>query len=101
MKKFTFFVLFNIAFYHAAKAQLPINYYNEKTQTPKSVLKSSPFPILWGQIPFTAEYRLIYETAVNASQSFFVGASYNGASPLDRPIMENDTNLIKIMQYTP
>jgi|GEM_PF-555768 len=47
-----------------------------------SVYKTNPFAILWGPIPFTAEYKIIRETAFAPNQSFLVGISYLGKSPL-------------------
>ncbi len=47
-----------------------------------SVYKTNPFSIIWGPIPYTAEYKLIRETAVSAHGSFLVGISFLGKSPL-------------------
>lgn len=47
-----------------------------------SVYKTNPFSILWGPIPFTAEYKLIRETAFAPNQSIVAGISFLGKSPL-------------------
>ena len=47
-----------------------------------SVYKTNPFSILWGPIPYTAEYKLIRETAFAPHSSFVVGISFLGKSPL-------------------
>lgn len=47
-----------------------------------TVYKTNPFSILWGPIPYTAEYKLIRETAFSAHSSFVVGISFLGKSPL-------------------
>lgn len=47
-----------------------------------TVLKSNPFSILWGPIPFTAEYKLGYEITTSSKQSSQLSFSYLGKSPL-------------------
>ncbi len=47
-----------------------------------TVYKTNPFSIMWGPIPYTAEYKLIRETAFSAHSSFVVGISFLGKSPL-------------------
>jgi hypothetical protein len=47
-------------------------------QRPNFIIKSSPFPILWGTIPLTSEYRWIYEFTTTAKQSSQIGISYLG-----------------------
>ncbi len=47
-----------------------------------SLIKTNPLAVLWGPIPYTAEYRLVYETLVLPKQSLLVGASYLGKSML-------------------
>ncbi len=51
-------------------------------QRPNYVFKSSPFPILWGVIPFTAEFRWICEFTTTPKQSSQIGISYLGKSPV-------------------
>ena len=43
-----------------------------------SMLKTNPFPVLYGHIPMTSEYRLIYETAFAPRHSINIGAAYMG-----------------------
>jgi hypothetical protein len=47
-----------------------------------TVYKTNPFSILWGPIPYTAEYKLVCEMAFAPHSSFVVGASFLGKSPL-------------------
>ena len=47
-----------------------------------TVYKTNPFSIMWGPIPYTAEYKLVRETAFSAHSSFVVGISFLGKSPL-------------------
>jgi hypothetical protein len=46
------------------------------------VTKTNPFAILWGGIPYTSEYRLMEEFRVSLNQTFTIGASYLGISPV-------------------
>ncbi len=50
------------------------------------LIKSNPLAILWGPIPFTAEYRIVAEIPTSRTQSTQVGISYLGISPLLRAI---------------
>lgn len=64
----------------ALKAQtehLPIHHIKDSTS---SIIKTNPFAILWGPIPFTAEYRLVYEAKVFKGQSILIGGSLLGKS---------------------
>lgn len=47
-----------------------------------TVLKSNPFSIMWGPIPFTAEYKIGYEAVTGPKQSSQVMFSYLGKSPI-------------------
>lgn len=47
-----------------------------------TVYKTNPFSVLWGPIPFTAEYKIIRETAIAPHSSFLVGISFLGKSLL-------------------
>jgi hypothetical protein len=47
-----------------------------------SLLKTNPLPILWGPIPFTAEYRLNFETIISRRESVEIGGSFLGRSLL-------------------
>lgn len=46
------------------------------------LFKTNPMPILWGPIPFTAEYRLNFESVISRRESIEVGGSYLGESLL-------------------
>jgi len=69
---------------------LAINLYAQPEALPKTqlqvgsgtIIKTNPMAILWGPIPFSAEYRLVYETLIMPRQSLLVGASYLGKSLL-------------------
>ena len=54
----------------------------DSPQRINTVLKSNPFSIMWGPIPFTAEYKLGYEVTTSARQSSQLTVSYLGKSPL-------------------
>jgi hypothetical protein len=47
-----------------------------------TIYKTNPFAIFWGSIPYTAEYRLLEEFRINLNQTFTIGASYLGISPI-------------------
>lgn len=50
-----------------------------KTKNPfryNDIIKSNPLPILWGSVPFTSEYKIIYEIVNQPKQSISIGASY-------------------------
>ncbi|MCF8298519.1 MAG: hypothetical protein K9J13_13310 [Saprospiraceae bacterium] len=46
------------------------------------IIKTNPLPIIWGVIPFTSEYKLIYEMVTQPKQSISLGASYLGKTIL-------------------
>ncbi|MCE9538067.1 MAG: hypothetical protein K8R85_02460 [Bacteroidetes bacterium] len=50
--------------------------------TPPLILKTNPLAILWGPIPFTAEYRLVAEVTTGRKQSSQIGISFLTTSPL-------------------
>ena len=54
-----------------------IKQYPQKVNT---VIKSNPAAIIWGVIPFTAEYRYLEELTVGLRQSTQFGVSYLGKS---------------------
>jgi hypothetical protein len=51
-------------------------------QMVKPIFKTNFFPILWGAVPLTAEFRLVAEVAVARNQSSQIGISYLGKSPV-------------------
>jgi len=51
-------------------------------QRPNFIFKTSPFPILWGTIPLTSEYRWICEFTTAAKQSSQISVSYLGKNLL-------------------
>jgi hypothetical protein len=55
---------------------------SESSQKHSSIYKTNPFAIFWGSIPFTSEYRLMEEFRINLNQTFTIGASYLGMSPI-------------------
>ncbi|MFB6305983.1 MAG: hypothetical protein ABEH43_03175 [Flavobacteriales bacterium] len=59
---------------------------NDQTQY---VLKTNPFRVLWGELPFTAEYRLNAEAITGRFQSSELGLSYFGPSPLLKVIEDS------------
>ncbi len=97
MKKIGHVVIF--IFIHQAifgqYAALP----KDSLQQPVSntILKTNPLAVLWGPIPFTAEYRLVYETLIMPKQSLLIGGSYLGKSIFLTTLEELDTT----MQYQP
>lgn len=54
----------------------------ESASNHSSIYKTNPFAIFWGSIPFTSEYRLMEEFRINLNQTFTIGASYLGLSPI-------------------
>ena len=50
------------------------------------LLKSNPLAILWGPIPFTAEYRIVAEITTGLKQSSQVGISVFSTSPIWKTI---------------
>ena len=75
----------------------------KKIEKPKKIypqqpilIKTNPFAILWGPIPFTSEYKLIVEIPSSRKQSIQVGISYFRKSPLIA-LLESQTN----SQYDP
>jgi hypothetical protein len=47
------------------------------------VLKSNPLALVWSQIPFTGELRVMYERVASINQSIVISASYVFLSPID------------------
>lgn len=64
-----------------------------KTQPPAKsfYLKANPFTILWGQVPFTGEYRLGLEMVGNSKVSYQVLAGYLTKSPLLESLVQATT----------
>lgn len=48
----------------------------------RDIIKTNPLVPVWGSIPLTSEWRLLYEMPFSHNQSFQVGASYLGKSPI-------------------
>lgn len=46
------------------------------------IIKTNPFAVLWGSIPFTAEYRIMAEIPMSKRQSSQIGISYLNKSLL-------------------
>jgi len=46
------------------------------------IYKTNPFAIFMGPILYTSEYRLLEEFRINLNQTFTIGASYLGLSPI-------------------
>ncbi len=53
-----------------------------------NIVKTNPFIPLWGTIPFTAEYRIVYEGVIAKNQTVLMSFSYLGKSPFIA-VMEN------------
>ncbi|MES2285207.1 MAG: hypothetical protein V4547_05920 [Bacteroidota bacterium] len=53
---------------------------------PPLILKTNPLAILWGPIPFTAEYRLVAEITTGRKQSSQIGISFLTTSPIWKTI---------------
>lgn len=47
-----------------------------------TLIKTNPFAVLWGPIPFTSEYKLVIEIPTTKKQSIQVGISYFRKSPI-------------------
>ncbi len=54
----------------------------EKMHPIGMVIKTNILPIIWGNVPYTAEYRLVGEFMTTRGQSLSIGASYLGKSML-------------------
>ena len=72
----------NDSLQHAKRDSLQSLLKTRNSPAALTVYKTNPFSIIWGPIPFTAEYKIIRETAFAPNQSFLVGISYLGKSPL-------------------
>lgn len=48
----------------------------------RNIIKTNPLVPIWGSIPLTSEWRLLYEMPFSHNQSFQIGASYLGKSPI-------------------
>ena len=65
----------------------------DNPQTVNTVIKTNPLAILWGSIPFTAEYRVMIELTSSKNQSNQVGISYLGKSPVLKLFEDTIQNL--------
>lgn len=63
--------------------------YKECPQVPNQVYKTNPAAILWGSIPFTAEYRFLNEITIGQHTSAEFGISYLGKSPILRSLEDS------------
>lgn len=78
--RYKYFVLMLFFFHFCIYAQDSLKY--KQPQQFYGSVKSNPFMMIWGHLPFTAEYRLMYELTMGERQSLQVGISYFGESPL-------------------
>jgi len=62
------------------------------------VVKLNPFLILWGSIPYTAEYRLVMEFTTSAKQATQIGVSYIDKSPLLQILLDSGESKNYIMR---
>ena len=53
-----------------------------KQKGTRNIVKTNPLVPIWGAIPLTSEWRLLYEMPFSHNQSFQIGASYLGKSPI-------------------
>ena len=65
-------------------------------QTVNTIIKTNPFSVLWGPIPFTAEYRAIMELTSSKNQSDQFGISYLGKSPVIK-LFEDSIDDLKLL----
>lgn len=95
------FIVALIAFANIVFAQYTIDREKFENSKSRSMLKTNPFIMLWGPIPYSSEFRLMYEAPVGRQQSLLVGASYLGKSPFmsayERMI---DTSSSSTIRYT-
>lgn len=68
----------------------------EEFQANDQILKTNPLAIIWGPIPFTAEYRLVIESFTAPNQSIQLGASYLGKSIILTLLEDNNTNMFDL-----
>lgn len=91
LKVFGFF--FSLIFYcvsHVFAQDLPHPPLKRVKQ--KQLLKTNPLPVLWGNIPLTAEYRLLFETPSSPDQSLMLGVSYLGKGPFLVALVDTTQN---------
>jgi hypothetical protein len=88
-KRYYVFVLILLGLSLAAIAQVGDTIRLRDTNAFKSsyvpqplILKTNPMAILWGPIPFTAEYRMVAEITTGRKRSAQIGISYLGKSPI-------------------
>ena len=71
------------AFVHGDTIRLkPVPVPKKEYRPQPLLIKSNPLPILWGPIPFSAEYRFVVEITSGRTQSDQVGISYLGTSSI-------------------
>lgn len=51
-----------------------------KSQAQENVIKTNPLPAIWGQVPLTGEYRLVYERALTEKHAVWLGPAFVGPS---------------------
>ncbi|MBL4576988.1 MAG: hypothetical protein JKX74_00870 [Flavobacteriales bacterium] len=73
-----------------ASEEYPVEY--------EGVLKTNPLSMLWGSIPLTAEFMVLYEFVTAPQQASQVGISYIGKSPVLKAFEDTvpDLNLLTI-----
>jgi hypothetical protein len=64
---------------------------SQKHHTNAIVVKTNPFAMLWGSVPFTSEFRLTGEYTLGYNQSAGVSIAYLAHSPMLNPILQADT----------
>lgn len=71
-------------------------YYNYKKDFPVNfILKTNPFTPIWGQIPYTSEFRIAYEKITSKKQSLQLAISYLGKSTMLSNLERTDSSFIK------
>lgn len=73
-------------------SQQPFNKLNNDIEKRAIVIKSNPFPIIYGPIPFTNEFRLVGEMVTSRNNSVQLGVSYLGKSLIFAYQEKNDTS---------
>lgn len=71
----------------------------ESPQRVRSVTKTNPFPMLWGPVPLTSEFRIVQEFTTHPYQSMQFGFSILRKSPIialiEDTFQNNDRYIIK------
>jgi len=87
------YISFFIILFSTCYSQDSENNYDAGEFKSDNILKTNPLAIIWGTIPYTAEYRLVLESFTAPKQSLQLGASYLGKSFILRIIEKQDTNM--------